>query len=440
MPAKKKEERTARLDLNAQAAKKSYDARAAEVQKRKLVSGLLAGKRRPTAKTLAKYNLTVDDKGELIIPPEYLPQPTIKVVPQDPQQLVVKGVPAVVEKIDHTMKQGPVTSQDVYDYITQRYNDDRIAAGKKPIEVKKLGGALKNIFKKLGFVKTYAEDIMPFIRDHERTLARIAERAPSKVSATKDIHHVFNITKNVPMVRDQVPISLWKDVYGKQLAAGNQVQADTRYENLTQKKVYKWNEIVKAVAKTFGKWSEEYLFFKVFEEAPIRTELANIPIVKATAKGKGRAPAENYLLLSADSAVLHLNSYKTVNIFGPKQYKFTADLVKLVNASLQEERRDKLFAMDIGINSWLRTILAESGFPHFPYGPGQSKTDAEHTMSGLRHTFAAFCNSPLNKGEFPEEKELADLMCHKLTQSLTSYRNKSFFTQNDIRAHKRAKD
>lgn len=441
MPARllPQDKQTHKHAKNREAASKSYVAHAADVQKRKLIAGILKGTRKNvSAKTLEKYGLRANDKGELIVPPEYMPQPKITVVPQDPKELVVKGVPAVVEKVDHTMKEGPVTSQDVYDYITTKLNDDRVKDGKKPIEVKKLGGALKNIFKKLGFVKTYAEDIMPHIRDFEKVSAKIKDRAPSKTSETKDFQHVFYIAKYVPMVRDQVPISLWKDQYGKQLGAGNKELKDTRYDNLSEKSVYKWTDMVDSVGKVFGKASEEYLFFKVFEEAPIRSEIANIEIRPISKKGKEKVIDKgNYLAVSEDGMVLHLNQYKTDRFYGKKVFPFSKPLVKLIVASLKSDpERAKLFELNTGINEYIRTILDDAGFPNFPYGPEQTKGDKDNAIAGLRHSFATFANSDYNKnGKYFKERELADRMLHDVEQSHLSYRNRSFFTKKDTKAH-----
>jgi 2-hydroxy-3-keto-5-methylthiopentenyl-1-phosphate phosphatase len=431
MAPARKEQQTKKTESARIASAKNYSENATDIQKKKLISGLIKGRRRPTPKTLAKYNLKVDDKGELIVPPEFMPKQKITVITPPPQDITVK---APIDVIEHPkqMKEGAVSSQDVYDYITTKYNDDRVKNNKKPIEVKKLGGALKNILKHLGLVKDYSQDIMPIIKNSDLVLKTIKDKAPSATSEQKYLHHVFNIAKNVPQVRDQIPESLWRNVYGKEMSDRNKGLGDTRYDNLTEKSVYQWNHVVDAVRKTFGKDSEEYLFFQFFQEVPGRDEVANIHIVRGTKKGN-----DNYIHISGPNMVVHINKYKTVSQYGPKTYTLSKSLVKLISDSLKKDPREKLFNMDGGINVWLRTILDEAGFPKFPYGPETTPNDRGKIVSAIRHVFATFANSDLNKGEFPKERDLANMMGHTVSQSHMSYRNKNFFTQAQIRLHKR---
>lgn len=418
-----------------------YSTNAHDVQARKLVTGILAGKRKPTHATLAKYGLKLDKNGQLVIPDELKPSPKISVVIPPPQEVTVKAVPEVIEH-PKQMKEGPVTTDDIQKYfLSPQYQEDRKARGEKELKSTKQYATGAGIFIKLGLVKDKSQDVMPVIRNSDLVIKTIQERDSSKNTQTKDFQWVYTVCNQVPQIKQQIPLSLIKDVYGKHLGAGNKELKDSRYDALTEKSVYKWTDVVNGVKKTFGKDSQEYLFFEVFQEVPVRSELADIKVIQVKGKGKEVVPEkENVIVMNGKNATIYLNNYKTDRFYGRKEYHLSERLASLITKSLREEPRTKLIDMDTGIEIWLRTVLDEAGFPWFPYGRDTTDSELTKLVAGLRHTFASFANSEHNKGQFPKERKLADMMLHDVEQSHLSYRNKSFFTPNDIRTHKREAD
>lgn len=433
-PGKFAEVQTAKHEKDRNASKKFYKDNAFEIQKRKLYAAILSGKRENlTRATIEKYDIQFNEDGEIIVPAKYKPKVEIKVEAQEPTRLVVKGRDVVIEE-PRNIPRGAVTTHDVQTYIKTQYNADLEKEGKKQLGASSITqystGA--GIFLKLGFVKDYASDIMPSVRDTKKTLATINSRQVSQATKNKDLHSVYFMAKNVPMIRDQVG----KDVaqaYGKELGTGKKENTNKKYDELQAKKVYIWTDIVNNVEKRFGKNSIESLYFKVFEEVPIRGELANIPIIY---ENEDEIPkAGNYVLMKgSDSIEVHLKKYKTHFSYGDQVYTLSKTLSKMIVASLKKDTRDVLFEVKPGINVWLKNILAESGYPNFPYGKDTTQADRDKITSGIRHTFASYANSAFNK-KFQKGHKLAALMLHELQQSLTAYQNKEFYTEADRIAH-----
>ena len=397
-----------------------------EIQTRRLYNDLATGKRKNiTQATIAKYHVKFDDDGKVIIPKEFLPSAKIIVEPTQPIDLTVKA-PDEVHLVPKVMYKGPVTTKQVQDYIkSPQFNEDRKTNGEKQLSTSSItqyatGAA---ILIKLGLVKSKTEDIMPIISDAPRVIAALQARDITQSTLNKDLHSCYNLCKNIPMVRDQVPKSITQE-YGKLLGAGKVLNTNQKYDELQAKPVYKWPDIVKNIDSTFGKDSIQSLYFHVYEEVPIRGELKRIPINPTSHEG-------NYLIIDKKKAVIHLKKYKTQASYGNKEYTLTPSLTKMVKASLKKEPRDMLFPIEGPLSHWLEETLDKAGYPNFPFGPQTTQPDRAKLHIGLRHTFAAYANSDLNKGAFPSGHKLASLMLHELQQSLTAYTNKQFFSEED---------
>lgn len=447
MPARLADTQTAKHQRDREAAAKSYSTHASDVQKTKLIAGMISGKRvNVSLKTLAKYGLKVDGNNQLIVPPEFQPKPKITVVQPPQQEITLKGVQSVVETVDPKLKEGPVSTQQVMDYfISEQYQLDKIARGEKRIKTAKNYATGANILIKLKLIEDKAQDIMPVLRDTERVIKAVRGRKDEKTgqdvsenTQTADFKNLHVMCTQVPMISQQLPKNFSYDTYGKQLSQGNESLKGKRYDALGTKSVYKWTDIVDAVYQNFGKDSEEYLYFKVYEEVPIRSELNDIPIIR----GKGKVPEKgNYMIINGLSMVIYINEYKTDRFYGKKEYTLSKTLAQHVASSLKAIPRNLLFDMgDKGINVWIRTILDSVGFPFFPFGPDQTKGDRADIVSGMRHTYATFANSKkFNKDKkYPKERELAALMLHDIEQALLTYRNQSFFTKANTKAHLKA--
>jgi hypothetical protein len=430
-PGKLSENQTPKHATNRVASEKYYKDNASEVQARKLYAGLISGKRKNVSqKTIAKYGIKFNAKGEVIVPEKYKPKAIITVEPQEPRTIVVKGREEVVIE-PRVMKTGAVTTFDVQTYIKTDLNTDLEKDGKKVLKKETIAqystGA--GIFLKLGLVKEYTDDIMPFVKDPTNTLKVINARKVEQSTKNKDFHSVYNMIKNVPMVRDQVGKDILQ-AYGKELQLGKQALGDKKYSDLDTKKVYVWTDIVDRVESTFGKNSLQYLYMKVFEEVPIRTELANMPLVVT---GEEPPKEGNYAIVKGNKkpVEIHLRDYKTKFTYGNQVYTLSKPLTNMIIASLKSEPRSKLFPISVGISNWLNNMLTRSGYANFPYGSETTQSDRDKVYAGMRHTFASYANSPMNKKQFPRSSDLAKLMLHNIAQSATVYQNRGFLTEED---------
>jgi hypothetical protein len=230
MPAAKKTDRTPQMDANLQASKKRYETHAFDVQKQKLIHGLVNGKRKPTARTIEKYGLRdwINDKGELVVPAAHQPKPKIVVVQPPQQDITVKGVQRVVQTENPTIRKGPVSTAQVQEYFrSEQYQLDREADGYPRLKDNGKGYASgANVLVKLKLVKDKAQDIMPVLRDTDRVIKAVRERpGATENMQTTDFKFLHIICSQAPMVSEQLPESLTRDGYGKLLAQGNERQA-----------------------------------------------------------------------------------------------------------------------------------------------------------------------------------------------------------------------
>ena len=412
---------TKRGETNRQASNTYYGTNAFEIQARRLYNDISSGKRKKiTQHTITKYNLQFDTDGNIIVPQAYLPSAIITVEPTEPQDLTVKA-PDEVHLIPKVMFKGPVTTKQIQEYIkSPLFNEDRKNNGAKQLTPNSITqyttGA--GILIKLGLVGSKTEDIMPVISDPARVIAAIQSRDVTQSTINKDVHSCYNLCKNIPMVRDQVSKTITQE-YGKLLGEGKKENTNTKYDELQSKPVYKWPDVVNNVDARFGLGSLESLYFHVYQEVPIRGELKNLRINPDTHDG-------NFIIVTNKSADIHLKKYKTDSSYGDRVYSLSPSLVKMVIASIKKEPRLVLFPIKGPLTHWLGSTLREAGYPNFPYGPSTTPDDKTKLHLGVRHTFAAYANSNLNRGQFPSGHKLASVMLHELQQSLTAYTNKQF--------------
>ena len=434
---------TERGASNREHSSKYYDKEKFEIQKKRLYNDL-ANKRREniTQKTIEKYGVEYDAAGKLIVPDRYKPSVHITVEPTAPIDLTVKA-PDEVHLVPKVMFKGPVTIKQVQDYYSSgQANEDRQEKGEKQLQansLKQYGGKAR-VLVKIGVVSTKnigTENIIPIINDTDRVIDAIrafhTKRGNALSTVNGDFHALYELCKSVPMIKDQVTKEV-EQKYGKLLGEGKKANANKTYDELQDKPVYDWTQIVDSVDKKFGKDSIQSLYFHVYQEVPIRGELRNLPIVSK--------PNETNCIVvpTQGPAIVYLKKYKTHAQYKDKEYHLTAGLSDAIRASLKKTKRNILFAINGPLSAWLRDILVKAGFPHFPYGPEHNThTDIQKAYLGVRHSFLAYANSTHNNGSFEKGHKLASLMLHELQQSLTSYKNDKFYKEEDIKEHQKTK-
>lgn len=400
-----------------------------EKQRRDLVRAIQNGKRKNVTKaTLDKYHIELNPDGSVldsII--EQLGKVTISVLPQPIVEQDVAIVPAPKKVVERPLKGATaVSTKDCKDYVKNRLNEDRVKEGQKPFAKSTMNSYLThmNILRKLGLVKDDSEDIMPYIRNPVKTIEvmrkRISDQGLKLNSLAQDAIALMNICKYVPQVRDQIDYKQITYVYGAVNAEAQKKNTHETSNTLDQKPVFMWPKIVEAVKKKFGPGSIEYLYFKTFEEVPVRTELTDLPV--------NNSEAPNYVSVPAgkEPVLIQLRRFKTIKTFKEQTYTLSPALSAMIRKSLKAKPRALLFEVPKHApEKWLRDILSEAGYPQFPHPTEEENKDVK-VFGGMRHTLISYRNSIYNtKGEL-RGGELADKMLHSLGQAKLSYQNARF--------------
>lgn len=397
-------------------------------QRRDLIRAIQNGKRKKVTKaTLDKYDIQLNLDGTVldsII--QQLGKVNISVLPQPVVQQDVAIIPAPKTVIERPMKGATaVSTKDCKDYVRTRLNEDRVKEGLKPFATSTMTSYLAhmNIVRKLGLVKDDSEDIMPFIRNPVKTIEvmrnRIIDRGLKLNSLAQDAIALMNICKYVPQVRDQIDYKQITYVYGAVNAEAQKNNLHETSNTLDQKPVFMWPTIVEDVKKKFMDGSEEYLYFKTFEEVPVRTELTNLPVNKPDSPNYVSVPK------GKEPVLIILRKYKTDKKYKDQSYTLSPALSAMIRKSLKAKPREFLFTVSKPIEEWLRKILSKAGYPQFPHPTAEENKDVK-VYGGMRHTLISYRNSTFNTTNEIRGGALADKMLHTLAQAKLSYQNARF--------------
>lgn len=350
------------------------------IQRKRCYERIIETKKPPTPKTIEKYGIQFDGQNRVIIPPD-LRKPVLKLAPK-------------VMSADDSVK-----------WLLENYNKDA-----RPDIIKK--------YKQIGSIVELAggdrNSIAPTLEKPDELLEAL-KKAYANVETLKQkwqtasTHATF-----VPMGLTPETIAKYSQIFSTLKNKSKEAMTDRRKDE----KVYRWDKILEAVEKTFGKDSLENFFFKMYDEIPIRTEFSHdIPVVQKMEE----APKEGNFVLDKGNGVIefHLREWKTKGSKYPDEimYRFSPELAKLF----------KPRALLLPIKKWgewIKESLERSGFPKFPYGTDD--TPIKDIASGLRKTIATFRNSPFNTTGKPKGAELAKLMTHDLATSEGIYQHTSF--------------
>jgi hypothetical protein len=389
-----------RKETNKKSSKTYYEKHKDDVQERRLYRDIISGKRTSlTLETVEKYNIKFGSDGNIIIPDKYNP----------PKETVCETKQKEI-KLDR-----PITLTEVYNYFETEY---RTKDGQKPS-----ANTIKTKYKQLGTVLRKATgqdndttDILPIVKDADRLLKGITDAYDNANTRVLQIEKVLTAVDNYPPLKEQVE----ENVIQKYRRASRDARGDTiekAINDASDLKVYKWSFIKELVKKAVGVNSIEYLYLLTYEYAPVRDELAGLPLFKTDEVG-------NYAKLNKTGIKIILRDYKTKNKYEEREYILPRGLSGKLFETLGSDSR-VLFPKDI--HSRIKAILDKKIY--FPFGEGASNENYNFS-TGLRHTLVAFRNSPENPG-LPKGKELARLMLHSQGTAELIYRNKGIFERSE---------
>ena len=352
------------------------------IQRKRCYERIMTTRKPPTPKTIEKYGIQFDGQNRVIIPPD-LRKPNLKV-----------AIAPKVMNADESVK-----------WLLENYNKDA-----RPDIIKK--------YKQIGTIVDLAggdrNNIAPTLEKPDELLEALTKAYTNVETLKQKWQTASTHATYVPMDLSPEAVRKYGIIFNNLKNKSKEAVTERRKEE----KVYRWDKILEAVEKTFGKDSLENFFFKMYDEIPIRTEFSHdIPVVQKVED----APKEgNFVLnLGGDVIELHLREWKTKSSKYPDDvvYRFSPELAKLF-----KPRALLLPVKEWG--KWVKESLERSGFPKFPYGTDDYAI--KDIASGLRKTIATFRNSPLNTTGKPKGAELAKLMLHDLATSEGTYQHTSF--------------
>jgi len=344
-------------------------------------------KKPPTPKTIEKYGIQFDDKKRVIIPAD-LRRPIVKM------DMAPKKVSAQ-ESVEYLLKNRIINGEPPKPDIAKRY--------------KQFGSIIK-------IAGGDEENVIPTLENPEKILEALKSKYANK-ETLRQKWQTLSTHVNYSNLDLDSDLKHKYSIILKNLKDESDESTDAKNKSI---KVYRWDYILDAIEKTFGKNSLENFFFRMFNEIPIRSEFEGMPIIH---KGDDTVDKPNFVLDSGGHNIeLHLRQWKTKGDQYPDEivYKFSPELCDIFRRT--EHPRSVLIPVK-HLNKWILESLEKAGFPNFPYGSKDSPL--KDVPSGLRRTIATFRNSTYNT-DSPRGAELAGLMLHSHDKSVTTYRHTSF--------------
>ena len=357
------------------------------IQRKRVYERIIENRKYPTDKAIQKYGIQFDGEDRVIIPPD-LRKPKIEA------KVVLK----------------PMKAQDSIKWLLENHKPN----GEAPkIDIVKMYKQLPSIIKLVGGDE---DDIIPTLEKPEVLLKALADKYPNKETLKQKWQVLRTHVDLVPMGLSRELIHRYNTIFSE--LKGKSGEAKTA--QLAKDKVYRWDNILEAVEKKFGKDSLENFFFRMFDEIPIRSEYSHdIQIVHQLED----APHEGNFVLDRGGLMVefHLREWKTKGANYPDEiiYKFSPSLAEIFRKT--EHPRDSL--LPVRWAPWVKETLSKAGFPNFPYG--KPDFPSKDLPSAFRRTIATFRNSSFNEDK-PRGAELARLMLHSHDTSRLEYRHDDF--------------
>ena len=418
------------------------------IQRRRVFDRIKASGKLPQPRTIAKYGIVIENNRVIVPDDLYKPRVVVTWVQEREGAIInarMEQTPTIVKKAI----QGTITSDVSNQYLDENYNlgtnaDSEIRKAKDSWVAKYRG--LGKWLKKIGVLKdTQTGDMASALNDYGKIIDYIKNMKVSKgdnegapvLAGTKNekIKIILLHLDENPGLKNQVSNEAYKAYRGfAQDVQGLTQERTSQAREL--KSVYKWPEVMDAIEAKWGKYSRENLFFRVYNECPVRNELKNIPF-KEDAKNLEK---DNHVEVKSPTDItIHINDFKTAQGIKAQTYKLSPEVCDIFTRNMAErDQTDKNelrspfpfpFENESSLWVWAGKAIAEAGFTRYPYGLSKSSS-LDETQNGARHAIATWRNSNFNKldrkNPEPFGAELAAKMLHTLSTSESTYRNFGF--------------
>ena len=207
--------------------------------------------------------------------------------------------------------------------------------------------------------------LMPYVNNIESLVNKLNTAQMERGNAV----YSFNSRKNfincvIHIVKSEVPLKVIDNLWFEYKVY--KLSGDLRGFAFKPQVVMNYHTYLNQALQRFGRLSNEYVYLSIFWEHPMRGELKNITFVND--KELATDNTKNYLYIpAAGKASIILNTYKTFNRYGTKEYEYTNDTSHLLREFAQSQtwtNNQKLFPRGItlvGVND-LRKSLASTQY------------------------------------------------------------------------------
>jgi hypothetical protein len=315
----------------------SYKKNRWNVQRSKLLRGILAGERRPKPETLKKYDIEVNDKGEIIAPVKEKVIINVRDEIDDSSPTVINVVkrrtqPKVtMYNTDNTA----LTGEQLRNYVlTVLVDEPQKGEGSKPLSETEIEAYSKigQVLYKLYGIKPYdaTADLTPLLNNADALIQVVDSHPTWKAFGTKArfLSRILALSKKWrPIGNLIVPFMA---IYNKLDAQYNEWAALAKSKQLdvsSKTEYFIWDDIRDAVILKYGEESFPSLLVQLYEEVVARDDLALQMAYDESDIGDG-----NYLLLNRKkrTAIVHLSKYKTSKASQPIRFDLSKKLVNLI--------------------------------------------------------------------------------------------------------------
>ena len=395
-------------ERNRTAATKYYDKNRALVAERRVYKRVQKSGKMPTQATMAKFDLKLNEKGELVGFSENLLRPkTVVYIPA-----IKPAVATLVQPIEK-LPDGVISAKQAVHYIDMNYTKGK---GYNSFYTM-LGNNLK-LFKSP--IKT---NIVPVFQNYDNVFNTMREHylkvTPNKPNGSvtaylKMINVILVVIQNYPPLKE----ALGETVIGKYISESKkttELVSHATHVKLQTNRVYNWSKIMAAIKEDYGVDSIQFLFFSFYDEVPVRHELNNIPVLAEDGDDDS-----NWLVKNKKLWHLQMNKFKTdAGYVEGLGYDLSPALSAMITKSLKKHPRVNLFPENIYGLCYFAVQYA--GAKYFPYGE-LVKPDTKQFVTGCRHTIATYRNRPGQTAK-PRDVELASKMAHTIATSVSKYQN-----------------
>ena len=311
-----------------------YKANAIAINRARILKELLSGKRSPSLKTLARYDLIDEgsDGSKTVVVPN---KPRFKIVNDiqtkpDVINVISQNIITPTKQYDPT--NAKVIGKDISNWVvtvvsTMKKGDGKVRADKTIVDYAKVP---YNLSKIRGEKYDENANIKGQFMNADETIERIKANSTWKStgSQSKFIKSMLFIMKNYPPFKDIIH----PDVIKIYEAADQHLEGIAKAAQLQKKNntpIFVWSYVRRCVREHFGVNSYEYLMVLMFNEIIARDDLG---LTMAYTPGDMDSDKKNYLYLDRPHtrATVFLNTYKTEGAYGKHAIvlkKYTYDVI-----------------------------------------------------------------------------------------------------------------